>query len=161
MAADMAGQLPVISLVNPSTGARFDFCGRWLRSSPATERDVRLGRAQFRGDKVWLNLPPGVQAQLDKGVLQMVHGGEPSEPDPWQGDEGPWTPNGMSMPPGNAAHTAWRDYAIGQGMPAAEAAGLSRDQIRMRFTAPGADRDDAPDLEVLDQDPDARAARQR
>ena len=34
---------PVITLVNTSTGARFDFRGKWLRSSPATERDVRMG----------------------------------------------------------------------------------------------------------------------
>jgi hypothetical protein len=42
-----------------------------------------------------------------------------------------------------------------------EAGGLTRDQIRMRFLAPRVGRDDAPDLEVLDGDPDARAARRR
>ncbi len=106
-------------------------------------------------------MPPGVQAQLNKGVLQIAHDEEPAAPDPWPTDEAPWTPNGMPMPPGNASHEHWRDYAVSAGMPADEAAALTRDQLRMRFLAPGAGRDDFEDLEVLDQDPDARAARRR
>ena len=110
---------------------------------------------------MWLDLPPGVQAQLDKGALQIVHDGEPGAPDSWPDDEAPWTPNGMPMPPGNAAHAAWRDYAVGQGVPAAEASALTRDQLRMKFLAPGVGRDDAADVESLDQDPGAREARRR
>jgi hypothetical protein len=161
MAGDAAGQPPVITLINPATGATFDFRGRWLRSSPATDRDIKAGRAKFRGDKVWLDLPPGVQAQVDKGTLERVRDGELSAAGPWPDDEAPWIPNGMPMPPGNAPHTAWRDYAVGQGVPAAEASARTRDQLRIMFLAPGVGRDDMPDVEILDADPGGRAARRR
>lgn len=152
---------PIVTLLNPSTGVTFQFAGEWLRSSPATDADIKRGRAVFRGDKVYLNLPPGVQAQLDKGTLQLVHNEQPSEVEPDPDDDALWIPNGMPMPPGNAAHTAWRDYAVGQGMPAAEADEWTRDQLRTRFLSPGIGRDDMADLETLDQDPGARAARRR
>ena len=67
----------------------------------------------------------------------------------------------MPMPAGNASHEEWRAYAVGQGMDLDEAGALTRDQIRMRFLAPGVGRDDAPDVEFLDADPGARAARRR
>ena len=103
---------PVVRLVNPDTGAKFDFKGRWLRSSPATDRDIKAGRARFRGDKVWLNLPPGVQAQLDKGIL-MIDSDFDARQELRQAaglnDEA------MPMPAGNGSREAWISYAISQG----------------------------------------------
>jgi hypothetical protein len=164
MPAAEAGQPPVITLLNPATGATFDFRGRWLRNSPATERDVRMGRAKFRGDKVYLPLPPGVQAQLDKGVLEFASvedqatarrvsaaADEPSEP---------LGHGGIPMPPARAPHEMWVDYAIAMGMDPETAAALSRDQIKAAFApAVEAARHDEPFLEVLDEDTAARAAR--
>jgi hypothetical protein len=137
---------PVVHLVNPETGARFDFRGRWLRSSPATDRDIKMGRARFRGDQVWLNLPPGVQAQLDKGALMIdsdynarqaleAAAGLKDEPAP--------------MPAGNASRETWISYAISQGMPRDEATALSRDQIKARFSAPAFDPDAPPELDEI------------
>ena len=57
----------VVRLLNPATGAIFEFRGQWLRNRPATDQDVRMGLAKFRGDKVYLPLPPGVQAQVRPG----------------------------------------------------------------------------------------------
>ena len=31
----------LITLVNPATGMRFQYRGRWLRNSPATDRDIK------------------------------------------------------------------------------------------------------------------------
>ena len=153
---------PIITLVNPSTGAKFDFRGRWLRNSPATDADIKAGRAQYRGDRVFLNLPPGVQAQVDKGTLRYATPRDEQLARPGAGiPDVSWPGRGLPVPPGNASHEHWRDFAISQGMDSDEANGLTRDQIRMRFMAPGVGRDDAPDLEVLDQDPGARAARSR
>ena len=64
--------MPVIKLVNPATGAEFEYCGRWLRPGKATMADVKRGVARFPGDKVFLSLPPGVQIQLDSGHLQVA-----------------------------------------------------------------------------------------
>ena len=153
-------QATVVTLVNDSTGCKFDFCGRWLRNSPATERDVRLGRTQFRGDKVWLDLPPGVQAQVDKGILRYATAQDEQLREAEIPDI-PWSGGGLPMPPGNASHDHWRDYAISRGMTADEASVRTRDQLRAVFLAPGVGRDDAPDLEILEQDPGAREARRR
>src|SRR5581483_2411735 len=113
---------PLIRLVNPETGVRFDYKGVWLRSSPATDHDIKRGRARFRGDKVYLNLPPGVQAQLDKGVLQVdtdYMARQALEEAAGLHDEPP------PQPAGNASREAWISYAVSQGMPRDEAAALS------------------------------------
>ncbi len=128
----------VIRLVNPATGAEFEYRGRWLRPGKATMQDVKRGIARFPGDKVFLSLPPGVQIQLDSGHLQVA--------DRYLARtevEALATPESM-MPKGNASHEAWLQYAVSQGMPRGEAAELTRDQIRARFSAPSFDPDAPP-----------------
>ena len=151
----------MITLVNPSTGARFQYEGTWLRNSPATDSDIRAGRAQLRGDKVWLDLPPGVQAQLDKGVLQYAS--EYEERGQWPAAPGPLLAQdqagGVPVPPASAAHADWAAFAVSQGMDLAGASGMTRDQIRLQFC--GSARDAFPDVELLDGDPGARTARRR
>jgi hypothetical protein len=120
----------LITLVNPETGARFDYCGRWLRPGKATLTDVKKGWAAFPGDKVWLSLPPGVQIQLDSGKLQVLTEHEAREA------IGESQALGTMMPRGNAAHSAWLEFAVSQGMSRQEAEGLTRDQIRARFAEP-------------------------
>jgi len=59
-------------------------------------------------------------------------------------------------PDDRAPHSAWMAYAVSHGMPAEQARGLTRDQIRRRFPVlVGAE----PDLEQLEPDPEIRAAR--
>lgn len=138
MPSGSVADAPVITLVNPATGATFDYAGRWLRPGKATINDVKRALARFPGDKVWLSLPPGVQSQLDSGRLQVA--------DKYMARsevEGLATPESM-MPRGNASHDEWLSYAVSQGMPREEAAALTRDQIRARFTAPSFDPDAAP-----------------
>ena len=136
----------MITLVNPETGVRFQYEGRWLRSSPATDTDLKRGRARFRGDKVWLNLPPGVQAQLDKGILQVDTEYEA------RGHLEASETIASAMPRGNASHEAWLAFAIAQGMPRDEATGLSRDQIKARFAASEFDPEAAPDMALTSAD---------
>jgi hypothetical protein len=152
-----------IRLVNPSTGAFFDFRGEWLRSSPATDQDVRMGRAKFRGDKVYLRLPPGVQAQLDKGVLEFASAEDRDAARRPVSDpvELPGMTGGVPAPAWHADHEEWRRYAITMGLDADAAAGMTRDQIQAQFAAVDRARDDAPLVEALDGDPEARAARRR
>ena len=137
---------PAIRLVNPDTGAKFDFKGQWLRGSPATDRDIRAGRARFRGDKVYLQFPPGVQAQLDKGILMIdsdYNARQALQEAAGLNDEP------LPMPAGNASRETWISYAIAQGMPREEAVNLSRDQIKARFAEPAFDPDAPPaDLDV-------------
>lgn len=157
---------PVIRLINPATGVTFEYTGRWLRNGKATDNDVRAGRARFRGDQVWLNLPPGVVKQLEKGVLRYAseYDAQSAVLAPAPGAEPDYEmlglPGGMAMPSPRAGHGAWVNYAIAHGMPAEAAAGMTRDQIRAALSDP---RDSGvgsvPDLEQFDQDPDAIAAR--
>jgi hypothetical protein len=138
MPAASTADLPVIRLVNPQTGAEFEYRGRWLRPGKATIVDVKRGLARFPGDKVFLSLPPGVQIQLEGGHLQVA--------DKYLARseiESLATPESM-MPKGNASHDVWLRYAVEQGMPREEAAELTRDQIRARFTAPTFDPDAPP-----------------
>src|SRR5580693_4874247 len=137
---------PAIRLVNPETGARFDFKGRWLRSSPATDRDIKMGRARFRGDQVYLRLPPGVQAQLDAGHLMID-----SDYDARQALEAAsgLQDEAVPQPAGNASRETWISYAIAQGMPRDEATALSRDQIKARFAAPVFDPDAPPEIDDI------------
>ena len=107
---------------------------------PATDTDIKRGRARFRGDKVWLPLPPGVQAQLDKGVLQVATEYEARE-DLGEGSR----PSRTRCPAATPATSSGLSYAVSQGMPREEAAGLTRDQIRARFAEPGVDPDAAGD----------------
>lgn len=134
---------PVIRLVNPSTGVRFEFTGRHLRNGKATDNDVRAGRARFRGDKVWLSLPPGVQKQLEKGILQFD-----TEYQARVELEAAGTVEAQ-MPKGNASHEMWLSFAVSQGMSRDEASQLTRDQIRARFSAPQFDPD-APPADATD-----------
>jgi hypothetical protein len=132
-------ELPIVRLVNPATGVTLEYQGRWLRPGKATIGDVKRGWARWPGDKVWLNLPPGVQKQLDAGRLQVA-----TEYVARAGIEASQTPE-AAMPKGNASHETWLSYAVEQGMPRGEAAELTRDQIRARFTAPAFDPDKAPE----------------
>jgi hypothetical protein len=140
----------LIVLVNPDTGVRFDYRGWWLRANPATDRDVKANRAKFRGDRVWLPLPPGVQAQLDAGHLQVdteyrarqeieesagLHAGQ------------------LPMPSPRASREKWVEYAVSQGMSRDEAAGVDVKALRGRFTAPAFDPDAPPDLDLLNDTP--------
>jgi hypothetical protein len=136
-----AESLTIVRLVNPKTGSEFEYQGRWLRPGKANMNDVKRGTARFPGDKVFLSLPPGVQLQLDGGHLQLAEQYmAKSEMD------AAVTPESM-MPKGNASHADWLQYAVSQGMPRTEAAELSRDEIRARFTAPSFDPD-APPQEI-------------
>jgi len=137
--AAVTADLPVIRLVNPATGVTFDYCGRWLRPGKASLADVKRGFARFPGDKVWLSLPPGVQKQLDAGRLQVA--GEFAARESISASQ---TTEAL-MPKGNASHEQWLSFAVTQGMAREEAAGLTRDQIRARFTAPAFDPDAAPE----------------
>jgi hypothetical protein len=139
--------MQTITLVNPSTGVRFQYKGQWLRSSPATDTDIKKGRARFRGDKVNLHLPPGVQAQLDKGVLQIDTDFDSREALD-DADTG-----AVPMPKGNASAEAWISYAVSQGMDRDEAVSMSRDQLKARFTAPVFDPDAPPGLDMLNEKP--------
>ena len=94
---------------------------------------------------MWLPLPPGVQAQLDKGVLQIDTEYEARE------DLGKGSDVANPIIRGNASHEQWADYALTQGMPREEAAGLSRDQIRARFATREFDPDAAGDLALLNE----------
>ncbi len=62
-------------------------------------------------------------------------------------------------PHDQAPHSEWMAYAVSQGMPEEQAAGLTRDQIRVRFMPADAPLSGAPDLDWHDQDPEAIAAR--
>lgn len=138
MPAASTAEYPVIRLKNPATGAEFEYCGRWLRPGKASVNDVKRGLARFPGDKVWLALPVGVQAQLDAGRLQVA--------DKYMARSeiaSDATPQSM-MPKGNQSHEQWLQFAISQGMPREEAVDLTRDQIRARFTAPEFDPDAPP-----------------
>lgn len=66
-------------------------------------------------------LPPAIRRQWDEGKL--IPATEPAT-----------EPGGR--PRGNASHQAWIDYAAGQGMDRAEAAALTRAELRERFTTP-------------------------
>lgn len=128
--AGTATEPKLIRLINPDTGAIFEYAGRWLRPGKATITDVKKGWAAFVGDKVWLSLPVGVQTQLDSGKLQVLTEHEAREA---IGDSQALA---AMMPRGNAAHSAWLEFAVAQGMDRREAEGLTRDQIRARFAEP-------------------------
>ncbi len=150
-AADVA-DLPVIRLVNPSTGVVMEYQGRWLRPGKATIGDVKRGWARYPGEKVHLSLPPGVQKQLDAGRLQIA-----GQYMARATIEAAQTPE-AAMPKGNSSHETWLNYAVEQGMTRGEAAELTRDQIRARFTAPAFDPEAAPEtvgseFELLNEKP--------
>jgi hypothetical protein len=137
----------IITLVNPSTGVRLQFTGRHLRNGRATDSDIRRGRARFRGDKVYLDLPAGVQVQYDKGVLQLD-----TDYEARVRHEEASTLDQIPMPAGNSSHESWISYAVSQGMERDEAVRLTRNQIKARFTEVPFDPDAPPDLEMLDKD---------
>ena len=128
----------LIRLVNPATGVEMEFQGRWLRPGKASMADVKRGNARFPGDKVWLALPVGVQKQLDAGRLQVA--GQYAARESIEAG----TADAL-MPKGNASHETWLAFAVTQGMDRQEAATLTRDQIRARFTAPAFDPEAAPE----------------
>lgn len=68
-------------------------------------------------------------------------------------------PGGLLEPDARADHATWARYAVSQGMPTDQAAGLTRDQIRVRFVTPGRSIGGEPDLDVLERDPETRAGR--
>lgn len=129
----------IVRLINPATGVRFEYQGRWLRAGKATDNDVRRGFARFRGDKVFLSLPPGVQKQLDAGHLQLD-----TEYEARRALEESQSVDAM-MPADSASKEAWIGYAISQGMSRDEAAGLTRAAIKARFKRPEFDPDAPPE----------------
>lgn len=137
--AATAKDAPLITLVHPVTGQRFQYQGRWLRPGKATLADVKRGNARWPGDKVWLSLPPGVQKQLDAGHLQVD-----AEYQARESIAASQTPE-AAMPRGNASVDTWRAYAVSQGMTQDEAAEMTRDQIKARFTVPAFDPDAPPE----------------
>lgn len=152
MPASRTEGLPVIRLVNPATGVELEYQGRWLRPGKANMADVKRGWARYPGDKVWLSLPPGVQKQLDAGRLQIAGQYEARAT-----IEAAQTAEAL-MPKGNASHDQWLQFAVSQGMDRGEAAGMTRDQIRARFTAPAFDPEAAPEtigdeFELLNEKP--------
>lgn len=123
----------MISLHNPDTGMTFDFDGKWLRSTAASLDDVRSGLAEKVGDKVYLDLPAGVHAQLAPGgPLVRVEARQPAR----SAEPG--------LPRRNASHQVWIDYAASQGMSRGEAAAMPRDELRDRFTDQPFDPDAPP-----------------
>ena len=65
----------------------------------------------------------------------------------------------LTQPDDRAPHSAWMAYAVSQGMDPVEARGRTRDQLRVCFAPSGGLVGAEPDLERLDQDPEANAAR--
>ena len=65
------------------------------------------------------------------------------------------------MAGGNGPRSAWTEYPASQGMTQVEATTLTRHQFRLRFGAAGFGSDDTSDVEFLDADPAAGAARRR
>jgi hypothetical protein len=125
-----APEAKLIRLINPATGVVLEYCGRWLRPGKASMSDVKRGWARYPGDKVFLSLPVGVQIQLDSGKLQVLSEHEAREA------IGESQSAESMMPRGNAAHSVWVEFAVTQGMGRPEAEGLTRDQIRARFSEP-------------------------
>lgn len=68
-------------------------------------------------------------------------------------------PGGVPMPDAKAPHSEWMAYAINEGMPEDMAQGMTRDQIRATLSAASLPLTAEPDLDVLERDPDTRAAR--
>ncbi len=66
----------------------------------------------------------------------------------------------MPMPDARAPHADWLAYAVSQGMPEDQARGFTRDQIRISLGAAFMPLGGEPSLDVLERDPDTRAARQ-
>jgi hypothetical protein len=62
-------------------------------------------------------------------------------------------------PDDRAPHSAWMEYAIGRGMPAEQARGMTRDQLRICFLPSAGPIGSEPDLERFEQDPETVAAR--
>jgi len=55
----------------------------------------------------------------------------------------------IPQPTVGASHAAWMAFSISLGMPREEAAALTCDQLRLRFSNSAHDRDAAPDVERL------------
>jgi hypothetical protein len=68
-------------------------------------------------------------------------------------------PGGVLMPDARAPHSEWMAYAVDQGMPEDLARGLTRDQIRVNLGAESIPLGGEPSLDVLERDPETRAAR--
>ena len=85
-----------------------------------------------------LPLPPAIRKQVDAGYL--IEPGAEIESELAEHETVP-------KPRGNASVTRWIAYAVSQGLPAAEAAQMARDEIRARFTDPRFQPDKPPELE--------------
>jgi len=68
-------------------------------------------------------------------------------------------PPGLPMPAAMASRDDWAAYAASRGMPEDMAQGLTRDQIRIHLGAASLPLGGEPSLDVLERDPDTRAAR--
>ena len=65
----------------------------------------------------------------------------------------------VPRPHNQADHAAWMAYAIGEGIPAADARAMTRDQLRTRLSGAHEPLTGEVVLERHDQDPDTRSAR--
>lgn len=147
-AATKTREPQLIKLYNPATGVTLEYCGKWLRPGKATMADVKRGWARYPGEKVFLNLPVGVQTQLDAGRLQVATDWEAREriaDAQAAGSED--SAEDSAMPSVRASHEAWLQYAVSQGMDRSDAADLTRAQIRARFSVPAFDPE-APPAEI-------------
>jgi hypothetical protein len=118
-----------VRLENPTTGVVMDF---GLPLPPVIAKQVENGY-----------LRPPVPPLEDLAVVQPDTSAAAGGAAPGDGQG----PSPQPAPRGNASLQAWVEYAVSQGMPAAEAAGLSRDEIRARFTDPGFDPDAPPRMD--------------
>jgi hypothetical protein len=64
-----------------------------------------------------------------------------------------------AAPDARAPHSDWLTYAVSQGMPQDMARGLTRDQIRVHLDTGSVPLSGEPSLDVLERDPETRAAR--
>ncbi len=93
----------------------------------------------FTGDV----LPPGVARQLAGGYLRVYEPQAAAELLEFET---------VPKPRGNASHQSWIDYAASQGMERDEAASLTRDELKTRFSPRDFDPDAPPDMGVSNGD---------
>ena len=98
-------------------------------------RESELAERTLAGDES----VPEVVAELADGALDRKV--DAADPDAEQRTAGQAAAladapaAGGEKPKGNASQAAWADYAVSQGMSREEADGLSRDELRDRFTS--------------------------
>jgi hypothetical protein len=143
-----ADQAEIIQVRNPATGHVFEYAGEFpyppvLDDTGSTNPAVRRRIGEERHRELLGKIPYEVKKHVDSGDLEYVGRREPDDQPP---ATGPATPPGVGRPAGNASQEAWINYALSQGMPHTEAAALSRDELRARFSDTGFDPASPPSL---------------